>query len=145
MKKKVKPACTFKKADRGQKVYVPRRATPESAGYDFYLPRNLILRPGETVSFSTGIIVDLAPGYVLMLFPRSSLGVKGLEITNTVGIIDADFKLPIMAFLRNSGTEEISLSHNDRYMQGIIVPYAIAGNDRPISEQRTGGVGSTGR
>ena len=80
-----------------------------------------------------------------MLFPRSSLGIKGLEITNTVGIIDADFKLPITAFLRNNGNNDIVLKHNDRFMQGIIVPYGIAGNDKPISEKRTGGIGSTGR
>ncbi|WP_205946112.1 dCTP deaminase/dUTPase family protein [Stecheria intestinalis] len=145
MKKQNKPACIFKKANRGAKVYLPRRATPESAGYDFFLSRNLTIKAGETATLSTGIIADLAPGYVLMLFPRSSLGIKGLEITNTVGIIDADFKLPIAAFLRNNGNNDIVLKHNDRFMQGIIVPYGIAGNDKPISEKRTGGIGSTGR
>ena len=145
MKKQNKPACVFKKECRWAKVYIPRRATPESAGYDFFMPRNLTIKAGETATLSTGIIADLAPGYVLMLFPRSSLGIKGLEITNTVGIIDADFKLPITAFLRNNGNNDIVLKHNDRYMQGIIVQYSIAGNDKPISEKRTGGIGSTGR
>ena len=107
MKKQNKPACVFKKECRWAKVYIPRRATPESAGYDFFMPRNLTIKAGETAALSTGVIADLAPGYVLMLFPRSSLGIQGLEITNTVGIIDADFKLPITAFLKNNGMTDI--------------------------------------
>ena len=127
-------------------VKAPTRATDGSAGYDFYLPLSrLVINPSETVKFSTGVRVEGIPkGAVLLLFPRSSLGSKGLVLTNGTGVIDSDFTLEIKAFLTNNGDEPICLRKGERYMQGIFVNYLLTDDDATV-EKRTGGVGSTGK
>ena len=69
-------------------IKLPRRATVGSAGYDFFIPMDVTLRPGETVKVPTGIRVDIEDGWVLQMYPRSGLGFQyRLQLNNTVGII----------------------------------------------------------
>ncbi|MDR0943441.1 MAG: deoxyuridine 5'-triphosphate nucleotidohydrolase, partial [Ruminococcus sp.] len=69
-------------------VYLPKRATKGSAGYDFFAPEDITI-PG---TIKTGIRVKIKEGYVLCIFPRSGLGFKyGMSLSNTVGIIDSDY------------------------------------------------------
>ena len=75
-----------------ENIKLPKRATKGSAGYDFYAPFDFTLNPGETIKIPTGIRASMDEDYVLMLFPRSSLGFKyRLQLNNTVGIIDSDY------------------------------------------------------
>ena len=75
-----------------ERIPLPRRATSGSAGYDFALPCDLTLRPGETAKIPTGIRARIAEGWVLMIYPRSGLGFKyRLQLNNTVGVIDSDY------------------------------------------------------
>ena len=59
-----------------EELKLPKRATRGSAGYDFYTPFNIILKPGETVKIPTGIRAEMEEGWVLKLYPRSGLGFK---------------------------------------------------------------------
>ncbi len=71
-----------------ENIQLPQRATKGSAGYDFYMPYDLTLAPGQTAKIPTGIRAKIADGWVLCLFPRSGLGFKyRLQLNNTVGII----------------------------------------------------------
>lgn len=36
-------------------IRLPERATKGSAGYDFFLPIDFVIKPGETVKIPTGI------------------------------------------------------------------------------------------
>ena len=73
-------------------IRLPARATAGSAGYDFYTPVAVTIRPGEIVKIPTGIRAEMNEGWVLAVFPRSSLGFKyRLQLNNTVGIIDSDY------------------------------------------------------
>ena len=79
-----------------QKVYdelkLPCRATSGSAGYDFFAPVAITLKPGETVKVPTGIRAEMECDWVLKIYPRSGLGFKyRLQLNNTVGIIDSDY------------------------------------------------------
>ena len=129
-------------------IHLPRRATENSAGYDFYLPYAICLGSGYAMTIPTGIRVYMNPGWFLMCVPRSGLGFKyGVHLRNTCGIIDSDYVSAeneghIMASL----TSEVPLSMmaGDRFMQGIFVPFGVTVDDSPIKQQRTGGMGSTG-
>ena len=71
---------------------LPQRATKGSAGYDFFAPAAFTLNPKETLKIPTGIRAEIQEGWVLQLFPRSSLGFTyRLQFNNTVGIIDSDY------------------------------------------------------
>lgn len=130
-----------------EKIKLPQRSTPGSAGYDFYLPMNYCFYVTPTV-IPTGVRVFLEPGYFLMCVPRSGLGFKsGFKLRNTTGIIDHDYiygdtEGHILASV--SSDDPISLRSGDRFMQGIFVKYGITEDDCPINDKRVGGIGSTG-
>lgn len=131
-------------------IRLPRRATPDSAGYDFSLPFPVILRPGEHITIPTGICVEMDPGQFLLCLPRSGLGFRyGLQLFNQAGVIDAgyihgDNGGHIMAKITIIGNRDMNLEAGDRFMQGIILPFATTVDDEPLQAVRTGGFGSTG-
>lgn len=129
-------------------IILPKRATKGSAGYDFYLPFDVTINPGELVKIPSGIRCFIENEYVLQIYPRSSLGFKyQLCLANTVGIIDADYygadnEGHIIVALVNRGNKTIELKKGDRFVQGIFVKYYLA-QEEEINNVRTGGFGST--
>jgi dUTP pyrophosphatase len=129
---------------------LPKRATVGSAGYDFFAPFDIVLKPGETIKIPTGIRVKIEPNYVLKLYPRSGLGFKfRLQLNNTVGIIDSDYYYSdneghIFAKITNDTNEgrTIEIKKGTGFMQGIFVEYAITFDD-DVTDIRNGGFGST--
>ena len=132
-------------------IVLPKRATKASAGYDFSLPFDLTVFPKESILVPTGIKVRLEYEMVCLLMPRSSFGMKyGMQLDNTVGVIDADYYFSdneghIMARLTfNSITKPLTLKAKERFMQGLIISYHITDDDA-VKDVRNGGFGSTGR
>ncbi len=133
-----------------ENIQLPQRATKGSAGYDFYMPYDLTLVPGQTAKIPTGIRAKIADGWVLCLFPRSGLGFKyRLQLNNTVGIIDADYYLSdneghIFAKITNDSNEgkTMTLKQGEGFMQGIFMPFGLAEDDN-VQTIRNGGFGST--
>lgn len=129
---------------------LPKRATKDSAGYDFLTPFSISLKPGETIKIPTGIRVWMEEGWVLKLYPRSGLGFKfRLQLNNTVGIIDGDYydsdnEGHIFAKITNDSNENktLELKEFTGFMQGIFVEYGITVDD-DSNEIRNGGFGST--
>lgn len=131
-------------------IKLPRRATRGSAGYDFYAPFDIILKPGETIKVPTGIRAFIDPNWVLAIFPRSGLGFKfRLQLNNTVGIIDSDYvnsdnEGHIFVKITNDSNENkiVSVKKGEGLVQGIFFPYGITSDD-DTTESRNGGFGST--
>ncbi len=131
-------------------LQLPERATTGSAGYDFHAPCDIDLKPGASVLIPTGIRAKMNPGWVLMLFPRSSLGFKyRMQLDNTVGIIDADYygadnEGHIMCRITNDTHDNKTLHINKGagMVQGIFVPFGITDDDS-AEGKRTYGFGST--
>ena len=74
------------------KLELPERATTGSAGYDFFAPMNIRLKPGKSVTIPTGICCEMNPDYALFILPRSGLGFKyQMMLSNTLGLIDSDY------------------------------------------------------
>ena len=129
-------------------IALPKRATAGSAGYDFVSPVEVTVEPGETALIPTGIRAEMDPGWVLLLFPRSSLGFKySLRLANTVGVIDSDYAFAkneghIMVKLRNPLSGPVTIGRGERFCQGVFLPYGTAEEDEVLTG-RTGGFGST--
>ena len=127
-----------------------RRATAGSAGYDFTAPAETVIPAGGSALIPTGIRAEMETGWVLMLFPRSSLGFKyGIRLSNTAGIIDSDYAFAkneghIMVKLRNPSGAPVVIGKGERFCQGVFLPYGTAEEDGEFAE-REGGFGSTGR
>ena len=133
-------------------VILPTRADRGSAGYDFYLCEDITLNPGQTILVPTNIKAQLDEDKVLLLYIRSSIGIKKkIILSNNTGVIDStyynneDNEGNICCALYNYGTEVQVLRKGDRIMQGVIVQYHIIENDHPLSNKRTGGIGSSGK
>ena len=131
-------------------IPLPRRATAGSAGYDFVCPLETTLPPEGEALIPTGIRAEMEEGWVLLLFPRSSLGFRhGLRLANTVGVIDSDYAFAdneghILVKLRNPQKTPVTLGRGDRFCQGVFVPCGTAEEEEP-PQVRKGGFGSTGR
>ena len=133
-------------------IRIPQRATRGSAGYDFFSPVAISLKPGESIKLPTGIRVKMEENWVLKLYPRSGLGFKyRLQLNNTVGIIDSDYYYSdneghIFSRITNDSKEgkEVNLYRGDGFMQGIFLEYGITMDDE-ADGVRNGGFGSTGR
>ena len=138
-----------KAANAYNDLILPKRSTPGSAGYDFYSPVDFILKSGETITIPTGIRARIDDGWVLLLAPRSGLGFKyGVRLTNTLGVIDADFfqadnEGHIMAKL--TCDKNMTVKKGERFMQGVFVMHGITYEDEVVECRRTGGMGSTGK
>ena len=131
-------------------IQLPDSSTAYSAGHDFHIPFDVKFKPGEKKLIPTGIRWVTQGGSddhtVLIICPRSGLGTKfGMRLSNTIGVIDADYcqannEGHIMAMIEVD--KECELSVNDKFIQGLIVPFVHCGNEN--TTQRTGGFGSTG-
>lgn len=138
-------------------IKLPKRGTTGSAGYDFYLPCDITLEPGQTLKIPTGIRACIDEGWVLMIFPRSGLGFKyRLQLDNTVGVIDSDYyysdneghiMIKVTNCSRTSVSMEngkvLSLEKGKGFAQGVFMPYGITVDD-DADGVRNGGFGSTG-
>lgn len=127
---------------------LPRRATAGSAGYDFFAPMNIRLKPGKSVTIPTGICCEMNPDCTLFILPRSGLGFKyQLAISNTLGLIDSDYFYSdneghIMIKLVNRGDKEINIPAGKGFAQGVFMQYGITVDD-DCDGVRNGGFGST--
>lgn len=134
------------------KLKLPQRATKGSAGYDFYAPFDFSLNPGETIKIPTGIRAQMQENYVLMLFPRSSLGFKyRLQLNNTVGIVDSDYFYSdneghIFIKITNDSNEgrSVEVHSGEAFAQGIFLSFGITMDDE-VTTSRNGGFGSTNK
>ncbi len=131
-------------------IILPKRATVGSAGYDFFAPEEFTLASNESIKIATGIRVKIENGWVLQVFPRSSLGFKfRLRLDNTVGIIDADYfnadnEGHIFIKMTNLGDKSLTVEKGRAFAQGIFTPFGITVDDEVFCE-RKGGFGSTDR
>ncbi len=129
-------------------IALPTRATKGSAGYDFFAPEEFTLLPNETIKVATGIRVKIDEGWVLKIYPRSSLGFKyRLRLDNTVGIIDSDYYFAeneghIFIKITNCGDKPLTVEKGKAFAQGVFVEYGITVDD-DVASSRTGGFGST--
>lgn len=129
----------------------PFRATKHSAGYDFISPVQTILKAHSNALIPTGIKVCMGDAEALMIYPRSSMGFKGIRLANTVGIIDSDYynnednEGHIFVKLVNDSDEDYEINIGDKIVQGVFQKIMVTDDESDIKNERTGGMGSTGK
>lgn len=133
-------------------IKLPTRADKRSAGYDFYLPKDIVLLPKQKTLIPLDVKAYMQEDEVLKLYIRSSLGVKqGLMLSNNTGIIDSSYfdnegnDGNIMVSIVNTSGKAVELKKGDRIVQGIFTKYLPADNDETLSDTRSGGIGSSGK
>ena len=136
-----------------ENAIMPRYGTEDAAGADICacIDSAVVVEPGETKLFPTGLVLEIPKGNVGLLFARSGISIKrGLAPANMVGVIDADYRGELIVALRNYGDAPQTILPNERIAQIMISPYVkeefCEKTDELSSTARgTGGFGSTGR
>ena len=128
----------------------PTKGSEFSAAFDIYMPEAGEIKPGETVVVPLGFASSFSIGFVALLLPRSGTGFKyGLELNNTCGVIDSDFRGEWKASLKlKDPNASLKWEKGDRLLQFLLVPIPQIKIDitdtLEETKRGTGGFGSTG-
>ena len=125
-----------------------------SGGMDIYFQSDVDLTIGLDNVVNLGFAAEVPEGCVALLLPRSSTGMKGLGLRNTVGVIDADYRGEWIAHIvideqdSNGWGDIVSFKRGDRALQVIIVPFKKVDieitDTLSVTGRGDGGFGSTG-
>ena len=133
-----------------ENITLPKRATTGSAGYDLASTALVTLKPQDFIVIPTGLRCEMEEGYVLQVYPRSSFGMKyQMCLTNTVGIIDADYYFAdneghLMTSIVNRGNKDLTINIGERFAQGVFYKFYTA-IEEEVTNKRFGGFGSSGK
>lgn len=153
---KISKTQFMKDISSDEKLYneynLPKRGTKYSAGYDFCVLNDYIIKPGEIVKIPTGIKAYMHSDEVLFILIRSSLGFKyNARLCNQVGVIDKDYynndsnEGHIWVALKNEGDKDLVLKRGDRFVQGVFSKILTIDNEEETTTSRMGGFGSTNK
>jgi dUTP pyrophosphatase len=130
---------------------LPVRGSAQAAGYDLCadIKGALVLAPGETAKIETGLAFALPEGYFGGIYARSGLSTKkGLRPANCTGVIDSDYRGPVIVALHNDSSAAQTIEPGERIAQLIVQPYLSVEFDETEELDDTargaGGFGSTG-
>lgn len=122
----------------------PTHGSSLAAGYDLHADlegkNRITLAPGEVRKISSGIAIALPQGTFGAIYPRSGNATKrGLVLANTVGIIDADYRGPVIIALKNTSDTVQTIEQGERIAQLIVQPF------NPIVFNEVSTIGTTAR
>lgn len=137
----------FKKTD--PTAVIPKTAKPGDAGTDLTAVARKFDADRQYWEYDTGIAVEIPPGYVGLIFPRSSISNKDLILCNHVGVIDSGFRGNITFRFKELENVNGLYEVGDKIGQLIIIPYPSIEyeevNELSDSERGSSGYGSTGK
>lgn len=130
-------------------VQLPKQSTQGAAGMDFYLPQPVRFEPNFSKKVPLGVAVEIPEGYVMLLIPRSSTWTIPLRMSNSVGVIDSDYRGEVCALLQNTSYLWAYAGAGERLVQGVIVPVPSIQiqevEELSETSRGVGGFGSTGK
>ena len=130
---------------------VPEYKRELSGGMDIYLQQDVTLNVGADNIINLGFAAEVPEGHIAMLLPRSSTGMKGIALRNTVGIIDADYRGEWIAHITLDSIcdKPIAYKRGERILQAVIVPFNKVEIELSDTLSQTGrgdtGFGGTGK
>ena len=130
---------------------VPEYKRELSGGMDIYLQQDITLDVGADNVINLGFAAEVPEGHIAMLLPRSSTGMKGIALRNTVGIIDADYRGEWIAHITLDSIcdKPITYKRGERILQAVIVPFNKVEIELSDTLSQTGrgdtGFGGTGK
>ncbi len=143
---------------------IPTYAKDGDAGMDV-IATSIISDTPTQITYGLGIALEIPKGFVGLVFPRSSIRKTGLQLSNSVGVIDSGYRGELQAtFNKLFGGEAMydemkvnEASHTnvndwykvgDRIAQIIILPHPEIEfkevEELSNTERGEGGFGSTG-
>lgn len=131
-------------------LIMPTKGSQHAGAFDIYMPEGGSVAGLTATKVSLGFAAEVPKGNVALLLPRSGVGaLSGLELNNTCGVIDADYRGEWFAFLKTKDTFPFYWTRGDRLLQFLIVPVTEVYLERVDtllpSGRGSGGFGSSGK
>jgi dUTP pyrophosphatase len=142
------------------KAVIPQYAKVGDAAMDL-VATTVIKDTPEQITYGMGIALEIPEGFVGLIFPRSSIRNTGLQLSNSVGVIDSGYRGELQATFNKVFNSEFmydetkSLVPNDYYNVGdrvaqiMIIPHPQIRfeevDNLTTTERGIGGFGSTGK
>lgn len=104
---------------------IPTYSTDGASGADVraFIKEEIILLPGQTKLFPTGLKFAIPHGYEIQVRPRSGLALKhGITVLNTPGTIDADYRGELNIILTNHSEIPFTVVPDMRIAQLVLCP-----------------------
>lgn len=145
---------------RDHDLPLPSYETKGSAGFDFRADLSerdsdvLNIVANRDSSFRsvykvpTGFAFEVPRGFEMQIRPRSSLAQSGLQIVNSPGTVDSDYRGEVKILVGVVPGEKFVVEHGQRIAQGVISPvtraYFNEVDTLKDTDRGDGGFGSTG-
>ena len=137
----------------GREIPAPFYASNGAAGMDLpaCIDEPVTIKARTREKIPTGIAIALpSSDYVALVYVRSSMGFKkGITLSNSVGVIDSDYRGQIFVSLNNLSDEDYTITPGERIAQLIVTPVIIPEieicDELPSTDRGEGGFGSTGK
>lgn len=131
-------------------LIMPTKGTEQAGAFDIYMPEAGNTTGAIPNMVGLGFAAEVPVGNVALILPRSSTGAKfGLELNNTCGVIDADYRGEWIAAIKTKNGLRYSWAAGDRLLQFLIVPITNVTLELvdTLSDtvRGTGGFGSSGK
>lgn len=128
---------------------MPTKGSEHAGAFDIYMPEAGFVA-GMVKFVNLGFASEIPRGHVALILPRSSTGCKfGVELNNTCGVIDADYRGEWKAAMKTKDGLTYSWAAKDRVLQFLVVPVANVFLELVDSvtetERGAGGFGSSGQ
>lgn len=138
----------FKKLNDSAKI--PTKGSDGAAAFDLYAISCNIVNESEYgyVEYGTGLTVEIPDGYVGKIYPRSSISKTGMILSNSVGIIDSDYRGEIrfrFKMIPGSAMYYVGDRIGQMLIEKVIPVEWIEVSELNESNRGTGGFGSTGK
>ncbi len=145
----MRPVLRVRRAEWALDLPLPEYATRGSAGLDLRSAEDVVLEPGSFRAISTGLFLEIPPGFEGQIRPRSGLALRhGVTVLNAPGTVDSDYRGEVKVLLVNLGKAPFEVRRGDRIAQLVISPCVqvdLAEVEELSSTGRSeGGFGSTG-
>lgn len=137
------------KLDKGAQL--PTYAHDTDACADLYALEDMTISAHSLSNIvHTGIRIALPESWVFLIDPRSSIGLKsGLRLSNSIGIVDEDYRGEICVLYDNISDSDYEIKAGDRIAQCWVQPVyrfkPVVVDELPATERGEGGFGSTGK
>ena len=98
---------------------LPEYASAGAAGADLRASEPVEIAPGGRAAVPTGVRLQIPPGHVGLVWPRSGLAVRH-GIDTLAGVIDSDYRGEVRVVLVNHGDEPFRIARGDRVAQLLV-------------------------
>ena len=126
---------------------LPSYSHPGDAGMDLFSLENILVKAGERALVSTGLSIELPPGYVSLIWDKSGLAANN-GIKTMGGVIEYTYRGEYRVAMFNTSRADYEVKKGQKIAQLLIQPIMTAEVEEvsELSEtsRGTGGFGSTG-